>query len=68
MTRVGHTLKDKGHYTRKAVGYTILALLLPVAVLCELGRILGEHIDRRVVHLHRWMRPCLYTPRNKENR
>jgi hypothetical protein len=63
MTRVGHTLKDKGHYGRKAVGYTILCLLLPVAVLCEVGTWLGERLSGRVSKLHQWMRPCLYARR-----
>jgi hypothetical protein len=61
MTRVGHSLKDKGHYGRKAVGYTILGLLFLPVVLCEGGRVLGEVIYSQIVSkLHKWMRPCLY--------
>jgi hypothetical protein len=63
MTRVGHTLKDKGHYGRKAVGFTILVFLLPVIALCEGGRALGELLYKQTSRLHRWMRPCLYARR-----
>lgn len=63
MTRVGTSLKDRGHYGRKAAGYTILVLLLPVVLLCEGGRKLGEVIYTLTSRLHRWMRPCLYAKR-----
>jgi hypothetical protein len=63
MTRVGHTLKDKGHYGRKAVGYTVLVLLFLPIVLCEGGRWLGELLYKQTSRLHRWMRPCLYARR-----
>ena len=66
MTRVGHTLKDKGHYGRKVVGYTILCLLLPVILLCEGGRWLGERLYGLTSKLHRWMRPCLYARREDQ--
>lgn len=60
--RVEGTLKDRGHYRRKAVGYTALGLLLPVIAACELGRAAGDLLYLQTRRLHRWMRPCLYHP------
>ena len=65
MTRVRNALKDKGHYARKAVGYTVLCLLLPAIAFAEFGRWLGERIYGFTSKLHRWMRPCLYARRER---
>jgi hypothetical protein len=62
MTRVQGTFKDKGHYGRKAVGFTIIGLLFPFLVIGEGGRKLAEAIYGVAEKLHKWMKPCLYAP------
>lgn len=63
MTRVKGTYKDRGHYTRKAVAYTVVTLMFPVYALCTVGEKLGEVIGNASSRLHRWSHPCLYAKR-----
>lgn len=60
MTRQGHSLKDKGHYPQKIIGYTALVLLIPVILFVLAAEKVEPYLDKATSRLHRWMRPCLY--------
>lgn len=64
MTRQGNSLKDSGHYPQKIIGYTALALLIPVILFVILAEKIEPHLDKATSRLHRWMRPCLYVSKD----
>lgn len=60
MTRQGNTLKDKGHYVRKAGWLAGACLLFIPHVLFTFSRRADEWIMDTGARLHRWSHPCLY--------
>jgi hypothetical protein len=57
--RVG-PFKDRGHYGRKTVAWTLGLLLAVPAILCRVAGAAGEQIENFMGAVWCWAKPCLY--------